>query len=1199
MSPRPSLHQATAAAKALCVQVVEAAKHAKAFPDECNRLAKFAKRLHPLMDDIEQGAPTIAPDAAARGVHHVQELRRALERSHAAITSTVALGPFYALVNDRQLSSEFANCCVDIADALKKLPLTELSADEFTEDVSLSLQQLRRVCVDFGASAQRTAVLGELRIEAESLRSGRAGSRPLPTLDLTQGVLRGCTYAQLGSDLEFLRQAHGAAVARRDHVDAFFYAQLVLLEEPLVPQGKSAAKLKDHTVAAAALPKAATAAREDEYAPMDPVQEVRTLLDKVQNPKFTLEQRLATLQPLAAAAGLAPPVPGSSLHGGAVLFALTDSECAQKVVQIINSDALPPQIKLWVLSLMLSLVHPEKGLNPDTQAALMQTGLPRALCRLLVRTTTPPDQRVQALAMMRVLVNDPGTHALLVEAKVVPAIVKTIWEVELVNGRMVVTSSPTTSQSGSSAPPNSTWGVEQQMRQLACAMLTDLGTMQGHAFKAEILQAGAIPALAARLGHTGTHDQVRVACADALAALMEDGAIALEAARSDVLVGLVDMILSGNEGMVAAGTRSIRSLLTPTQPTSAATQRAALQATGSGNVKDVGGQADPGPGTYEVDQGAMLAAMGKAFTPSATAALMQLLHNEEMAPLALTLLPLSATDERCRVAIISDQAGMARMMSLAAANNADAAATLSRLAEDPKGGAQVAALLGKAVVDSRGDPRKAAAIADAIAVIGTPPAGLEKDGKAAGRAAAFAREVIEAGALLLLVTLVRASPDPRAKLSGVRALLPMCVYGEAKPTQAALLEADILMVLAEATHVGDAKLLVAAATALSGLTAISAETRARIFGILLGPLNSPDAAAQTCEAIRIVAGSSPDCYLEVERLGAATLMPRLVQLIAVPGAGALQPVLLLASLARYSPSAGEAAVRAAAVPALVSVMQGGDWPLRTAAAATVGFLVRHDDKACNAGDWPLRTAAAATVGFLVRHDDKARNAVATGGGLTALFGVARGAPVGTPWWDEAMVGLSSMATLHAGSRRDASDALYTMLKKGGPSEVSAACVVLSFMARGPAGRETILGDSMVELLVKVMASGTPDARAAAADTLGHLCTPSSVPMPNSEGKVVGVDPRSVCVNAGCVEHLVAMLAMPEESCVFEAAETLEILAPSAAAKTAVARAGGVDALNQVVLLGKRGKMSARTSKTAYSAYMLYAGQASAGGTRKR
>jgi hypothetical protein len=36
----------------------------------------------------------------------------------------------------------------------------------------------------------------------------------------------------------------------------------------------------------------------------------------------------------------------------------------------------------------------------------------------------------------------------------------------------------------------------------------------------------------------------------------------------------------------------------------------------------------------------------------------------------------------------------------------------------------------------------------------------------------------------------------------------------------------------------------------------------------------------------------------------------------------------------------------------------------------------------------------------------------------------------------------------------------------------------------------------------------------------------------------------------------------------------------------------------VVLLGKRGKISARTSKIASSAYMLYAGQAPAG-SRKR
>ncbi len=196
---------------------------------------------------------------------------------------------------------------------------------------------------------------------------------------------------------------------------------------------------------------------EEAYRGTDPVAEVRQLLDTLVNPKFSLEQRLTTLQPLAAAAGLAPRVPGSRLHSGSVLFALTDPECAQKasgraapasrfrspesplsipplsllpcpaqVVAIINSDSLPAEIKRWVLSLMLSLVHPENGLHVDTQVAMMATGLPKALCRLLVRSSTPLDQRVQCLAMMRVLVQDSATHSLLVEAKVVPAIVKQV-----------------------------------------------------------------------------------------------------------------------------------------------------------------------------------------------------------------------------------------------------------------------------------------------------------------------------------------------------------------------------------------------------------------------------------------------------------------------------------------------------------------------------------------------------------------------------------------------------------------------------------------------------------------------------------------------------------------------------------------------------------------------------------------------------
>ena len=63
---------------------------------------------------------------------------------------------------------------------------------------------------------------------------------------------------------------------------------------------------------------------------LSPLQ-VRLLLDRLCRPNLSLDLRLAALQPLAAAAGLAPPVPGSTLHPGAVLFALTDPQCAQQV----------------------------------------------------------------------------------------------------------------------------------------------------------------------------------------------------------------------------------------------------------------------------------------------------------------------------------------------------------------------------------------------------------------------------------------------------------------------------------------------------------------------------------------------------------------------------------------------------------------------------------------------------------------------------------------------------------------------------------------------------------------------------------------------------------------------------------------------------------------------------------------------------
>ncbi len=47
----------------------------------------------------------------------------------------------------------------------------------------------------------------------------------------------------------------------------------------------------------------------------------------------------------------------------------------------------------------------------------MATGLPGALCRLVTVSTTPPEQRLQCMAMLRVLIHDPATHQLMIENK--------------------------------------------------------------------------------------------------------------------------------------------------------------------------------------------------------------------------------------------------------------------------------------------------------------------------------------------------------------------------------------------------------------------------------------------------------------------------------------------------------------------------------------------------------------------------------------------------------------------------------------------------------------------------------------------------------------------------------------------------------------------------------------------------------------
>ena len=63
--------------------------------------------------------------------------------------------------------------------------------------------------------------------------------------------------------------------------------------------------------------------------------------------------------------------------------------------------------------------------------------------------------------------------------------------------------------SAAAVPAAPAWDLSQQMAQLAILMLMDLGTLKGGLYKGEILAAGGVVVLTARLADKGSHDQVR------------------------------------------------------------------------------------------------------------------------------------------------------------------------------------------------------------------------------------------------------------------------------------------------------------------------------------------------------------------------------------------------------------------------------------------------------------------------------------------------------------------------------------------------------------------------------------------------------------------------------------------------------------------------------------------------------------------
>lgn len=128
------------------------------------------------------------------------------------------------------------------------------------------------------------------------------------------------------------------------------------------------------------------------------------------------------------------------------------------------------------------------------------------------------------------------------------------------------------------------------------------------------------------------------------------------------------MLTCGDPAMTAAATEGLRSLLTPTLPTSSAAAASAALLPSTSTLNSAAatkaasdavhgtGKAAPAGVDAGVDLSVedVMAAMGRAFTPASTSALVELMvkGDPSISPLAAQLLPVSATDSACRTAII-------------------------------------------------------------------------------------------------------------------------------------------------------------------------------------------------------------------------------------------------------------------------------------------------------------------------------------------------------------------------------------------------------------------------------------------------------------------------------------------------------------------------------------------------------------------
>ncbi|GIL60577.1 hypothetical protein Vafri_15118 [Volvox africanus] len=689
---------------------------------------------------------------------------------------------------------------------------------------------------------------------------------------------------------------------------------------------------------------------------------------------------------------------------------------------------------------------------------------------------------------------------------------------------------------------------------------------------AELVAAGTVKVLCQGASLHG-HGRLASGAATTLSDLAYDTTAVVQMLQERLLVSLADLRLSRRPSEVAAALACITAILEhPAKLPEQHQQHSRGHSQVAQLCAEMGRACDAASVTTLLDLAVDAAAAGE--TPNRGSSSCPCAAGLE--PGLSRLLPFCVHNTETRTAVLRHSAAMQLLLDRVAAAEANAMATLRRVANDDNCKTAVARHLAQLLITKSttlavrrnccggGDGGGSSAAASKPAEVAAVTLCLADVLRPASRDRSLLRwsgdacsECEQCGLIQPLLK-ITAGPDAACRAAGLACLHALAVYGT-QAVRMALGACGAVMALVDAVKLEmemvpseagpqhppicePQTLGQAASEALAALATASEALRQDVVMQLAAFLGSSSLhlAASACQALLVLLEV---CPMAGPLLLGHGVMNTLVahfpkQTASPPAYASVHDAASMAVPAAYrsqgegvsisDPAEAAQLLQQRAVRLMWGLCRGGGAAAEAAVVAGVGSVLLQRATSMIVTSLALRVESAAALAPLLKKSPAAREAAAAAGGLQALLHLAASGASRSdemPLWDEALGAVAAMAALHLPCRAEATRALRQMLMRGTVREAAAAAVVVERMCSSAAGREAVLAEDMVEPLVRLLSTGGDRTKAAAANAISHLAVPSTVTLPPCAASPAGgtVRPRLVLIRAGVISALLALL----------------------------------------------------------------------------